>query len=380
MKQVIFLVHRLHRYREDFYRLLKPELEKEDISMLLIYSKSKDTLEKDEIDTSKKDEVDVEWGKYIPIKRIRFFNSEVYWQPVLKYLKTADLIIVQQANKLLLNYFLIFFRRLFKIKMAYWGHGLNLQLPQNSFENKFKRLLIARTDWWFAYTPSVKKTVVSSGFDENKITVVNNAIDTHKLSNSYHQLNGQQLEKINQELQINSPNVGIFCGGIYSEKRIDFLIQASDIIKKEISDFHLIVIGSGPDEVKLKELIKTRDYIHFLGPKFDLERVPYFKLSKVFLMPGLVGLGVLDSFALETPMATTNFPYHSPEIEYLQDQVNGIMTENNVQDYANSVIRLLKDQKTLDKLVEGCKATAPLYNNETMVRNFVEGIKKCLNN
>jgi L-malate glycosyltransferase len=372
MKQVIFLVHRVHQYRVDFYRLLKPELEKEGIELVLLYSKSKES--------HKKDEVEIEWGKYIPIKTIKIFNTEVYWQPVLRHLKDADMIIVQQANRLLLNYFLIFFRKLHGLKMAYWGHGLNMQLPQDSTANKFKKILIAHADWWFAYTKHVKKTVLTSGFDESRITVVNNAIDTFKLASCYQQLNGQQLDKINRELNIDSKNIGIFCGGIYEEKRIDFLIEATDLIKKEISDFHLIVIGSGPDEVKLKEYIKTRDYIRFVGPKFGLDRVPYFKISKVFLMPGLVGLGVLDSFALETPMATTKFPFHSPEIEYLVNQYNGIMTENNVQDYAKGVTRLFKEQNILDKLVEGCKATAPLYSNENMVSNFVEGIKKCLNN
>jgi L-malate glycosyltransferase len=371
MKQVIFLVHRVHQYRKDFYELLRAELEKEGINLLLIYSKSKPI--------PKKDEVVIDWGTYLPIKTYKIFNFEIYWQPVLKYLKTSDLVVVQQANRLLLNYFLIFFRRFYKIKMAYWGHGLNLQLPQNSFENRFKKLLIAQTDWWFAYTPKVKSTVINSGFDEKKITVVNNAIDTKKLNSSYHQLNGRKIAGIKHDLKINSENIGIFCGGIYEEKRIDFLVEASDIIKKEVRDFELIVIGSGPDETKLMELMKTRDYIHFVGPKFSEERVPYFKISKVFLMPGLVGLGVLDSFALETPMATTNFPFHSPEIEYLKNKYNGILTEDNVLVYAKEVINLLKDRETLNKLVEGCKATAPLYSNEIMVQNFIDGIKKCLN-
>jgi L-malate glycosyltransferase len=35
------------------------------------------------------------------------------------------------------------------------------------------------------------------------------------------------------------------------------------------------------------------------------------------LMPGLVGLAVLDAFADGIPRVTTVIEYHSPEIEYL---------------------------------------------------------------
>ncbi len=371
MKKVIFLVHRLHQYRVDFYNLLKKELEKEGIELLLIYSQSKQAL--------KKDEVDIPWGIVIPSKRFSIFGMEFYWQPVKKYLNASDLIIVQQANRLLLNYYLILFRKLHKIKMAYWGHGLNLQLPQNNIANKFKKLLIARTDWWFTYTKKVKNIVAGTGYDENKITIVNNAIDTKKLIKEYSRLNGQTTEKIRKELNLTTDNIGIFCGGIYEEKRIEFLIEATDLVKQKVPDFQLIVIGSGPDETKLKELMKTRDYIKFVGPKFHEDRVPYFKVSKVFLMPGLVGLGVLDSFALETPMATTNYPYHSPEIEYLKNGYNGVMTDDNVNDYATAVVKLIKDKGALNHLIQGCHTTAPLYNNEIMVRNFLEGIKQCLN-
>jgi hypothetical protein len=46
--------------------------------------------------------------------------------------------------------------------------------------------------------------------------------------------------------------------------------------------------------------------------------VPYFILSKLVLMPGLVGLAVLDASALEVPLVTTAVPYHTPELTTLK--------------------------------------------------------------
>jgi glycosyltransferase involved in cell wall biosynthesis len=94
-------------------------------------------------------------------------------------------------------------------------------------------------------------------------------------------------------------------------------------------------------------------------------------------MPGLVGLGILDSFALETPIITTNYPFHSPEIDYLENGINGFVTNNNIEDYSKTVIEVLKTKKYLD-LIEGCKVSSEKYTIEAMAENFKNGILSCL--
>jgi glycosyltransferase involved in cell wall biosynthesis len=100
--------------------------------------------------------------------------------------------------------------------------------------------------------------------------------------------------------------------------------------------------------------------LHALGPKFGAEKTLYVSLGKVWLMPGLVGLGVLDSFAYETPMVTTQLPYHSPEIDYLQDGVNGVIVRDsdNPQAYADAVHRVLSDLQYRDTLIQGAASPA----------------------
>ena len=97
------------------------------------------------------------------------------------------------------------------------------------------------------------------------------------------------------------------------------------------------------------------------------------------MMPGVVGLGILDSFALETPLITTLNPFHGPEIEYLENGINGIISNDNINDYSNSIIEVLKTEKYLE-LKEACKLSAEKYNVETMVKNFKNGILSVLNN
>ena len=121
-------------------------------------------------------------------------------------------------------------------------------------------------------------------------------------------------------------------------------------------------------------------WIHYVGPKFDSEKVPYYALSKLFLMPGLIGLGILDTFALETPLVTTQIPLHSPEISYLENGVNGLMVDNasNPQVYANAVIRLLLNEDVRQKMVDACISVRNVYTVEIMVSQFAQGIIKAL--
>ncbi|HYG37843.1 MAG TPA: glycosyltransferase family 4 protein [Cytophagales bacterium] len=372
MKKVAIVQKALAQYRIEFHNQLKKRLANEGVELTLIYSKLNNE------DALKKDAVDLEWAICVPGKIFKLGSVNLLWQSCRRYLKDQDMVIVEQANKNLLNY-LLFIRKYYSNqKLAYWGHGINRQINKGDVRNKFKKIFQNKSDWWFAYTGNVKNYLVEGSFPEDRITTVNNAIDTRFLMESYNEVSEEQADTLKKQLNISSNNIGIYCGGIYKEKRISFLIESCTLIKKQIPDFHLLVIGSGADAWQVQKAADSYDWIHYLGPKFGKEKVAFFKISSVFLMPGLVGLAILDSFALQTPIVTTDFPFHSPEIEYLENGKNGLITEDNTQDYSNAVIRLFKEEKLRNELLEGCKASALKYTVEKMVDNFAEGILACL--
>ena len=161
---------------------------------------------------------------------------------------------------------------------------------------------------------------------------------------------------------------------MYPEKRISFLLEACLQIKKTVSDFEMIFIGAGPEDNKIKKMAKKFEWIHYIGPLFDESKVPFFMLSKLFLIPGSVGLAVLDGIALETPLITTNIASHGPEIDYLVDGVNGsiVKESNSPSVYAFQVSSLLKNDKARERMIKGCRATKEKYTIEEMVERFTE--------
>jgi glycosyltransferase involved in cell wall biosynthesis len=371
MKKVLIIYKFLPQYRVDFFNKLREELFKEDIELQLVYGKS---LNKNAL---RKDEVDLAWAHYVPSKLWHVGGTELLWQPCLKYLKDQDLIIVEQANKLLINYYLMLFRHVSSYKFAFWGHGRDRQDDPHSLKNRFKSLFLNSCDWWFAYTREVRNMLVSYGYPEDKITVVQNAFDTVSLHKYYQEIEQHETDSLKEEMGMQGENVGIYCGGLYPEKRIDFIIEACQSIKEKVKDFHMVFLGSGIESARLKEVVGLYDWIHYPGPKFGNERAKYFKISSVQLMPSLVGLGILDSFAMETPIITTDEPLHGPEIEYLVPGLNGIITKNTAADFVNAVVDTLLSKKYRD-LTHECAESAKVYTVEQMVDNFRNGIIKCL--
>lgn len=371
---IVIIQKSLPHYRVPFFNALKNKLEQDGFHLQLIYGKEQGKA------SLKKDESVLSWAEYLPVKLFKLGKIEFIWHGNNGLLKNADLIIVENANKLLFNYYLLLCRRFYSFKLAFWGHGINRQGGEKSVGNKLKHLLIKTPDWWFAYTKGVSDLLIQHGFPPDKITTVVNAIDTLALRKNLENVNPLQISKLKHTLGLKDGYTGIFIGGMYPEKRLAFLIESCKMIRQKVSDFHMLFIGDGEDAFIVKKAAQAYSWIHYLGPAKGIEKAAYLDLADVLLMPGLVGLVVLDSFAAQVPLVTTHIAIHSPEIEYLTHNENGIITENSVEAYATVIINLFSDKKLLNHLKKGCKEAKDLYTIEKMATNFSTGIKKSLEN
>jgi glycosyltransferase involved in cell wall biosynthesis len=144
--------------------------------------------------------------------------------------------------------------------------------------------------------------------------------------------------------------------------------------------FELVVLGGGPDLADLERRAADLPWLHVLGPTFGDEKVLAFAAARLFLLPGLVGLAVLDSFALQTPMVTIDVPYHGPEIAYLDADVNGVVlpADTSPQAYAAAVVALFEDEARWQRLVAGCREAANRYTIADMAARFADGVSRAL--
>jgi len=369
-RKVTIVYRMLPQYRVEFYEGLRALLEEKNIHLDLFYGKDKKNL--------KRDEVDLSWGTVVSQREFKILGKQLMIQTLPDSIYKSSLIVLVQENKILSNFAVAAQARRRGVRLAFWGHGTNFQDRPNSLSNRLKRGYSANVDWWFAYTPKVAQIIEALPYPRERITIVNNAIDTRGLADGLATINEKQKSDLRNELNIGNGPVGIYCGAMYSEKRLPFLFEACERVRSIIPEFELVLIGAGPHAGLVKEFAASREWVHYVGPKFGLEKVPLFSVSDVFLMPGLVGLAVLDSFALGTPLITTNFPFHSPEIEYLESGRNGLISDDNIAAYAETIVDALKNPRMLRCLRENGRKDIANYTVEAMVSNFAGGILKAL--
>jgi L-malate glycosyltransferase len=371
--KVVIIQRVVPHYRVPFFIKLQQLLKNDNIDLQLIFGQEQPGTVPRTVELNKP------WAIRITNRYFKLPIGELKWQPCWHTIQDADLVIIEQANRLLINYPLQFLWRNPKHKLAFWGHGTNFQSKnKDSFDNKVKRYLSKKVDWWFAYTDLSIFHLNLAKFPRDKVTVVQNSIDTADLKHAVQKVTHEELTALRQKLGLTSQHIGLYCGGLYSDKRIDFLLAACDNLKTKVPDFECIIIGDGPDSKTVRAATASRDWLHYTGPLFGTERVPYFLLSRVLLMPGLVGLVIIDSFVTQLPLFTTDNNTHSPEIAYLENGVNGFMTANTIDDYVNAVVKGLADDVYLQNLQQGCAASAEKYTLDSMVNNFATGIRQCL--
>ncbi len=369
MGTVLIVQRRLTHYRVPFFIALRSELTKRGCALLLAYGNS--TVE----ELSKHDNGELSWATKLPT---RYFVGERFcWQPFRHLLAEVDLAVVDQENKLLFNHWLIFVPRRFKL--GFWGHGANLQSANPlGFKERFKKWTTRRVDWWFAYTQTSADLVQATGFPANRITVLNNSIDTSEMQLHRQAVTAEEIRALRQTLGFALGQVGIFVGSLHEDKRLNFLFTSAKAIRDKVPDFSLLIMGDGPERDKVKAWCAEHSWARWVGARFGKEKVTYLAVAQLMLNPGLVGLGILDSFVCGVPMLTTDCGLHSPEIVYLENGVNGIMTENNLIAYVESCVRLLRDPVSLANLRTGCCHSASEYTVENMAQRFADGVEGAL--
>lgn len=313
---------------------------------------------------------------------IELLRKKCVLQLVSKDILDCDLLIIQQENKLLTNYVLQTVHRSKRRRIAFWGHGRNFSAADpDSPGERWRRFWARKADWWFAYTEECGRHIASLGFPEDRITVFNNAIDTRAAALLSRAVTADRKAARRAELGLTGSNTAIFVGGLYPGKRLDFLIAAADRLRAAIPDFELIIVGGGVDAPLAAHAAASRPWIKVVGTRFDADKAELMALAKVFLMPGLVGLAILDAGAAGLPLATTDYPFHSPEIAYLEEGVSGVISRpwTSVDAYATMVEDLLTgDPARLEALSDGARRMAETHTIEEMASRFSNGVLRAL--
>jgi glycosyltransferase involved in cell wall biosynthesis len=284
-----------------------------------------------------------------------------------------DLVIVEQAVRNLETYELLMGRT----PVAFWGHGRTVTQRVSRQQDWFKQWLTQRGVWFFAYTSGGADAMVSAGMPREKMTVVQNSIDTQTLRQELNSLDPESLSAFQRKHNLRG-KTALFVGGLDASKRLPFLFEAASEAARLDPDFRLLVAGTGDDQYLAESVSASNPHVRYLGPLFGPAKALAIAASQVIAMPGRVGLVAVDSFTGLTPIVTTQWKWHSVEFEYLKPSTNAVITDDTVEAYARGLVDTLQKEPLLDTLRHGCAEARNRYTLDAMVGNFLDGVLKAL--
>ncbi|WP_234542738.1 glycosyltransferase family 4 protein [Streptomyces shenzhenensis] len=294
--------------------------------------------------------------------------------------RSSDVVIVEQALQNL-ETFPLLARGLLRRAgagsgpaLGMWGHGRTYDKQAGPLLRTAKRFLTSQVSWFFAYTAGGADHVAAGGFPRDRITVVRNATDTTALAAARNAVTDEQVADFCSRFGLVPERTGLYLGGFHASKRIPFLMEAVGHIVERVPEFRLLVAGDGPCRPLIESSAAGGDGVVYVGPVHDERRALLGAASRLMLMPGLVGLCAVDSFALRTPLVTTDSPRHSPEFEYLDHGRNSMVVTGGPEQYAEAVVRTLTSPGLMARLQQGCASDADKYTVEGMSARFTEGV------
>ena len=219
----------------------------------------------------------------------------------------------------------------------------------------------------------LKKVILRWGVAEADISVIPNA---------YEALESRISREAARELLGLSGFILVSAGRLTPWKGFSALAALFPEIKKEIPDARLLIIGSGPEEERLKQEIKNirceKDII-LAGAVPRSVLLQYLAGADVFVLnTAYEGMShvLLEAAAAGLPIITTRVG-GNPEI--IEDKVNGVLIEyNDVRGLRDSITGFYRNADMRHAMGQHARDTAGKFTPDRMMRETAEQLKKAL--
>jgi glycosyltransferase involved in cell wall biosynthesis len=169
----------------------------------------------------------------------------------------------------------------------------------------------------------------------------------------------------------------IFAGRLSREKGIDSLIL---IAQNLADDIHLIILGAGPEEQKIKDLAKTHKNIHFLGYQNKKETISLIRGSDILIQPSLqegISSTLLEAMACKTAIIASNVGGNK---EIIENGITGILVEaQETQSFVKEITNILNNEQFRESLVNQASKNVEKYDWNHVGNLYLNIYKSILN-
>lgn len=163
----------------------------------------------------------------------------------------------------------------------------------------------------------------------------------------------------------NAPTV-LFLSRVHPKKKVEVLIEATTLLKREGLDCNLVIAGAGVPEYEtdMKQLVRARavgDRVAFVGMVKGETKISLYQLADVFALPTSqenFGLVLTESMLCGTPVITTRGVDIWPELE---SSGGAIVAPDTSEAFAAAIGGLLRDRVRREAMSKAGEAWARAY-------------------
>lgn len=369
MANFVILQEYIPRYRGPFFELLSEDLGAHGHHLTIgAGAPSKSLLARGDAVASNVAQI------VVSTKHFTVLGRRIAFRRAKRALRGADYVIVEHARRNIDVYRLFLPRRFRSHPVALWGHGRDYVTESKGIERRLFKMLAGRADWYFAYTSEGKRYLVSQcGLEADRITVVQNSLDSKNLRELREAVSEQQRADFKKSVGASGPIV-VHLGALDPAKRIEFMLSAAVDLRELVPDCTVVFIGDGILREQVKQAAARYPWIQWLGAVSEAEKAIALSAATAIAIPGRVGLVVIDSFATEVPIVTVSHDRHAPEFEYLTHGDNCLIVDNELSSFTGALADLVDNESLARKLKAGCARAFEQYSLPAMVANFVGGL------
>jgi glycosyltransferase involved in cell wall biosynthesis len=245
--------------------------------------------------------------------------------------------------------------------LEYWLRRAYLGLRRRAFN---------KVDAHLNYIDDAYAVFGSYGVPKRKIFITNNSPDTDLMSEIEN-----NLPQESGLLAVCSRRV-VHVGRLVKWKRVDMLLRAFARVRVGYTDAELLIIGSGPEEVRLKQLaidLKVDDFVSFAGPVYDPARLAnYLRACTVYVLAGMGGLSINEAMFHRLPIVCS--VADGTEKKLVRDGYNGFFfIEGSEDDLVGKIGKLLQDPARCREMGRNSRR---IIDQEVNIRTMIDGYLK----
>lgn len=243
--------------------------------------------------------------------------------------------------------------RIFNKRVYAWGHGFKHAEGKTRWLIKF---FFSHLSGYFTYGEKGKQRLIELGIPSDKLTVIYNSL-TDKIF-------PEHQKELRSDLYLkhfgNRYKTLIFIGRLTSEKKLDWIIKAMIDHKTGGFLYNLILIGTGPTEKKLFEMVDKSDIkenVWFYGESYnEVELSSLIYNADLCVSPGNIGLTAMHVMEYGVPALThDNFEKQGPEYEAIIPGKTGVLYKyDDFNDYKDQLRKWLSSDINRDEVRQNC--------------------------